>query len=144
MYLIAPFIAWALAQIIKTVIDLITGKELSLARALGSGGMPSSHSSTVCRLTAMIAQTQGIGSPLTAMSFIFSLIVMYDAMNVRRETGDQGKMINELIELLTDMGRDIPVEKKFKELVGHTPLQVFFGALLGVAVGAGYYRIFVQ
>ena len=142
MYLIPAFIAWSLAQIIKVIINLITGREISLAVAFGSGGMPSSHSSTVCRLATAIAIREGFMSTTFSIAAVLAIIVMYDAMGVRRETGNQGKIINEMISIFNDMGRDLPVDKKFKELVGHSPLQVLFGAILGCVVGAAFCYLF--
>ena len=127
--------AWFIAQIIKCIISLVLNHTLTANIAFGSGGMPSSHSATVCALTASIGVSCGTNSAIFALSCIFSFIVMYDAMGVRRETGDQGKVINMMVELFQDMGKPIPAEKKLKELVGHTPMQVVMGAILGVAVG---------
>ncbi len=142
MYLIPSFIAWALAQILKIIINIITGREVSLKVAFGSGGMPSSHSATVCRLASSIGIMEGVMSPSFSIAVILAFIVMYDAMGVRRETGNQGKIINEMISIFNDMGRDLPAEKKFKELVGHSPLQVLCGAILGTAVGAAFCYLF--
>ncbi len=128
--------AWFIAQIIKCIISLVLNGTLTANIAFGSGGMPSSHSATVCALTTAIGFSCGTNSPIFALSCIFSFIVMYDATGVRRETGDQGKVLNMMLELFHDMGKPIPAEKKLKELVGHTPMQVVMGAILGVAVGA--------
>lgn len=127
--------AWFAAQFIKCIICLVMNRSLPLNVAFGSGGMPSSHSATVCALTTSIGISCGTNSQIFALCCIFSFIVMYDAMGVRRETGDQGKAINSMIQILEDMGKPISVEKKLKELVGHTPLQVVCGAILGIAVG---------
>lgn len=138
MYLFAAIIAWALAQISKCVINLITNRSFSWQVALGSGGMPSSHSSAVCALATCVGLGEGFSSPLFSVAGLMAIIVMYDAMNVRRETGNQGKVLNEMIAILMEMGRDISIETKFKELVGHTPLQVAMGGLLGVVVGMAW------
>ena len=127
--------AWFTAQLIKCVICLALNHTLPLNVAFGSGGMPSSHSATVCALTTAVGISCGTNSQIFALCCIFSFIVMYDAMGVRRETGEQGKAINDMIRILEDMGKPISVEKKLKELVGHTPLQVVVGAVLGIALG---------
>lgn len=127
--------AWLAAQLIKCVICLVMNHSLPVNVVFSSGGMPSSHSATVCALATSIGIGSGTNSAIFALSCVVAFIVMYDAMGVRRETGDQGKVINDMIRVLEDMGKPISVEKKLKELVGHTPLQVVCGAVLGIAVG---------
>lgn len=129
--LISSVLAWALAQILKTLINFLTTKEFNPERLFGSGGMPSSHSATVCSLVAAVALKYGMAGYEFAMAAVFAIIVMYDAMNVRREAGEHAKWIN---IFATTMQPDIPLERKFKEYLGHTPLQVLMGAFLGVAV----------
>lgn len=103
-------------------------------RLVGSGGMPSSHSSTVCALVTATGIEFGGGSYEFAIAAIFAIIVMYDAMGVRRETGIQAKVLNEMMELFTKMGKEMTAEDRLKEFVGHTPLQVLMGAILGVGI----------
>lgn len=133
--LLAAVIGWSAAQIIKTILVLILDKELRLERLVGSGGMPSSHSATVCALAASSAMVYGSASGEFAIAAIFAFIVMYDACNVRLETGKQAVAINELQELLRKMGEDLTAEERLKELVGHTLPQVLVGALLGILIG---------
>lgn len=139
--LICAAAAWLAAQLIKCIICLVVNRSLPLNIIFGSGGMPSSHSATVCSLTAAVGFDCGVRSPLFGVCCILAFIVMYDAMGVRRETGDQGKALNDLFQLFADMGKPISPEKKFKELVGHTPLQVVCGAILGIAVGCALMQI---
>ena len=139
--LICAAAAWLAAQLIKCIICLVVNRSLPLNIIFGSGGMPSSHSATVCSLTAAVGFDCGVRSPLFGVCCILAFIVMYDAMGVRRETGDQGKALNDLFQLFDDMGKPISPEKKFKELVGHTPLQVVCGAILGIAVGCALMQI---
>ena len=139
--LICAAAAWLAAQLIKCIICLVVNHSLPLNIIFGSGGMPSSHSATVCSLTAAVGFDCGVRSPLFGVCCILAFIVMYDAMGVRRETGDQGKALNDLFQLFEDMGKPISPEKKFKELVGHTPLQVVCGAILGIAVGCALMQI---
>lgn len=96
--------------------------------------MPSSHSATVCALATAAGMKYGGGSFEFAISAMFAIVVMYDAMGVRRETGIQAKVLNEMMDLLTNMGKEMSAEDRLKELVGHTPLQVLMGALLGVLI----------
>lgn len=126
---------WLIAQLIKTLLHLILVKEFRAERLVGSGGMPSSHSATVCALSTAIAYECGANSPEFAISLIFAIVVMYDAMGVRRETGIQAKLLNDMIHILEDMGRnELSAHEKLKEFVGHTPLQVLMGAVLGIII----------
>ena len=119
--LLSAVSGWLIAQILKTLIHLFFTKKFVAERLVGSGGMPSSHSATVCALATILA-----------------IIVMYDAMGVRRETGIQAKVLNEMMQLFTDMGSEMTAQEKLKEFVGHTPLQVLMGAVLGIAVALIY------
>lgn len=135
--------SWALAQIIKTIIYGIVNKEFRPERLVGSGGMPSCHSASVCGLAVSILITEGIGSPLFAIAAILAIIVMYDARGVRLETGKQAEALNEIIELLDKLGSPISNEQKFKEFIGHTPLQVGAGAILGICFACLYCFVIV-
>lgn len=126
-------LGWCVAQILKTIIHLILSKEFVAERLVGSGGMPSSHSSTVCALASATYFEFSASSFEFAIAIIFAIIVMYDAMGVRRETGIQAKLLNDILKTFEDMGRkEISAHDKLKEFVGHTPLQVLMGAILGV------------
>ena len=131
---IAAALGWLVAQVLKTLIHLILTKKFVAERMVGSGGMPSSHSATVCALAAAAGMEYGGGSFEFAICTMLAIIVMYDAMGVRRETGKQGQVLNEMLEAFTNMGKQISLEAKLKEFVGHTPLQVLMGALLGIAI----------
>ncbi|MBQ9968567.1 MAG: divergent PAP2 family protein [Oscillospiraceae bacterium] len=133
--LIAAVIGWTVAQVSKTLLVLLLDRELRWERLVGSGGMPSSHSATVCALASSAAMVHGLDSGYFAIAAIFAFIVMYDACNVRLETGKQAAAINELHVLLQKMGEDLTPEEKLKELVGHTFPQVLVGAALGIAIG---------
>ena len=130
--LIASVSGWVVAQFLKTLIHTFFNREFVAERLVGGGGMPSSHSATVCALATATALQYGAGSFEFAVSAIFSLVVMYDAIGVRQETGKQAKVLNDIIELFSNMGKDMDIEKQLKEFVGHTPLQVLVGAILGV------------
>jgi len=135
--LLAAIAGWTGAQVLKTILVLIIEKELRLERLMGSGGMPSSHSATTCALATACGMVHGTDSGVFAIAFIFSFIVMYDACNVRLETGKQAVAIKELQELLRKMGENLSAEEKLKELVGHTLPQVLVGALLGTLIAVG-------
>ena len=131
---VSAALGWLIAQVLKTLIYLIINKRFVAERMVGGGGMPSSHSATVCALATAAGMKYGGGSFEFAISAMFAIVVMYDAMGVRRETGIQAKVLNEMMDLLTNMGKEMSAEDRLKELVGHTPLQVLAGAILGIIV----------
>ena len=134
--LIAAVIGWASAQIIKTVINCIINKSFSFERLVGSGGMPSSHSAFVAALAVSVFKYEGPDTAIFAACFVMAFIVMYDAMGVRRETGKQAELLNQITQIFSANYAEFDTpERALKELVGHTPLQVFFGGLLGILVG---------
>lgn len=138
--LVSAVTGWFVAQVLKTLIHLIISKQFSAERLVGSGGMPSSHSSTVCALAAAAYMEYGLSGYEFAMATTFAIVVMYDAMGVRRETGKQARILNEMIGLFTDMGNSLKTpEEKLKEFVGHTPLQVLMGAILGILIAVLMY-----
>lgn len=129
------FLAWFIAQVAKVIIELILYHKISWARLMESGGMPSSHSSCVVACATAVGKLYGLESPLFAIAAVFAMVVMYDAMNVRKTAGDMAKIVNYMMENWNDMKPEI-FGNKLKELLGHTPIQVMMGALLGLAVGA--------
>ena len=131
---ISAILGWFVAQVLKTLIHMIINKKFVAERMVGSGGMPSSHSSTVCALATAAGMKYGGGSYEFAIAIMLAIIVMYDAMGVRRETGKQGRVLNEMLEIFTNMGNQISAEEKLKEFVGHTPLHVLMGAILGIII----------
>lgn len=132
--LIAAIIAWALAQLIKVILDSVFSRKLSLKSLVASGGMPSSHSSLVSALTTVIAIQYGLGSAYFAIAAVLSMVVMYDAFNVRRAAGEQAKAINKIFKALME-NNFIADEKAMKEILGHSPLQVLAGFFLGLITG---------
>lgn len=139
--LIAPICAWVLAQVLKVIIHVIVTRKWSWERIVGGGGMPSSHSATVGALATITFLTCGPGSFEFAFSTIFAIVVMYDAMNVRLETGRQGSFLNLLVNSesikskLDEVSKDLWPETIFKEYVGHTPTQVGVGLVIGIFIG---------
>ena len=132
-------LAWAMAQIIKFVITLITKGKLDWRHILSSGGMPSSHSAFVCACAAAMGYMFGWASPEFTVAAVVAIVVMYDASNVRRAAGEQAKILNYIMDHWTEM-KPALFGKELKEFLGHTPFQVLMGGLLGVVVGlAGAY-----
>lgn len=125
-------LAWFIAQVLKVIITIIFMKKLDLTRFIGAGGMPSSHSALVVSMATCIGIREGFHSPIFALSVAVALIVMYDAAGVRRAAGKQARVLNEIVSALQEH-RAI-TEEKLKELLGHTPIEVIAGALLGIII----------
>lgn len=132
-YLLAPLILWFCIQSFKVLQELITTKKFNFKRIIGAGGMPSSHSAISMCIATMIGKSEGFDSSIFALALIFSLVVMYDAAGVRRAAGKQAKLLNKIIE--TPGLSNVQVQEKLVEVLGHTPIQVFVGAILGIVVG---------
>ncbi len=132
--LICAMVAYFTAQILKIVGGFLHEGKWNASLIFASGGMPSSHSSTVCALAISAARVWGTASPAFAIAFILAAIVMYDATGVRRAAGEQAKVLNHIV---TDLFSGNPeyTEKALKELIGHTPFQVVVGAVLGILIG---------
>ena len=145
-------VSWFSAQIIKTVLTFFRFRELQVERLFGAGGMPSSHSALVCSMTLAMAKLEGFGSPLFGLTFAFAMVVMYDAMGVRRAAGEQAKVLNKIIfsRVFDMLNQEIdenyplpegkpegsPDQKELKEYLGHTPLEVVGGMLLGILIAS--------
>lgn len=126
------FLAWFVAQTSKVILTVLTHKKLDLRRFVGSGGMPSSHTALVVSLATALGEINGYDSDIFALSLVFAFVVMYDAAGVRRAAGKQAAVLNEILERLQE-GKDVPQEK-LKELIGHTPIEVIVGAILGFVI----------
>ncbi len=150
--ILVSMLSWAVAQLIKAVLYAIKYKTFKLERLFGSGGMPSSHSSTVCALVITIYRMEGIASATFGLAMMLAIITMYDATGVRRAAGIHAKQINRLRHIVDELDEEIldKIEEKvedddgkydpedtkdLKEFLGHTPLEVIFGALLGILIG---------
>ncbi|MBQ8302614.1 MAG: divergent PAP2 family protein [Clostridia bacterium] len=142
--LIVPACAWCVAQVLKVIINAVMNKKFDINRLVGDGGMPSGHSATVTALAVMAGFAKGFGSTEFAIAMIFAIVVMHDALGVRRETGKQAVSIIKMAELLNDYfsEHDEHIKTdKLKVLVGHTPLQVVCGSALGAVIAIGYHFI---
>ncbi len=132
----AAAISWFIAQLLKVILTLITDKKFEIGRFWGSGGMPSSHTSSVMGLSTSIGLVEGWNSSYYAIALIFSLIVMYDASGVRRAVGKQASLLNEIVHEFYEHKH---IEQdQLKELIGHTPFEVIGGAILGIIVANFY------
>ncbi len=149
--LLAAVASWFIAQALKVVFYAIKYHVFKIDRLWGAGGMPSSHSSFVSTLAIMICRKEGFGSVEAALALCFAFIVMYDACGVRREAGQHAREINRMrrildkldLQVIEKLNDEIDIEseddggekKELKEFVGHTPIQVMCGALLGIVIG---------
>lgn len=127
-------VAWFLAQAIKVLLDLLVSRTFDPRRFVSSGGMPSSHSALVVACTTAAARLEGLDSPLFGVCVVVAAVVMYDACNVRRSAGDTAKLVNQLLRHVEKLTAENFADD-LKIIMGHTPLQVLMGALLGAAVG---------
>jgi len=132
-YLLAPIVAWTICQAAKVTLTSVRQRRLNLRVLAETGGMPSSHSAIVMGLTTSIGKYAGVTSPQFAIALIFSFVVMYDAAGLRRAAGRQAAILNRLVEDLVHM-RGVQ-EPMLRELLGHTPVEVLVGAVIGVGVG---------
>ena len=132
-FLLAPLVAWTIAQTAKVIIYSIREHRLNLRVLAVTGGMPSSHSAIVMGMTTAVGKYAGINSAAFAIALIFSFVVMYDAAGLRRAAGRQAAILNRLVEDLVNM-RGVQ-EAKLRELLGHTPVEVLVGAVLGIGAG---------
>ncbi|VBB08006.1 Hypothetical protein LUCI_3271 [Lucifera butyrica] len=138
--LVTVVTAWITAQILKFFTTYLKNKEINIERLIGAGGMPSSHTALVVSLASAIGFHDGVESSLFTVAVVLAGIVMYDAAGVRHAAGKQAKVINQLV-------RDLKVEHKIrdtrlKELLGHTPLEVLGGALLGFGIAYGFHLFY--
>ena len=136
--LTASLLSWFIAQVLKTIINFVLLGKFQLERMWGDGGMPSAHSATVTAMVIATARSEGIHSAIFAVAAVVAIITMHDAMGVRRETGEQAKVLNKMLEQwieVTEKNNPFLQNMHLKEMVGHTPLQVVAGVLLGSRVG---------
>jgi len=132
-YVYVPVILWVCIQTYKVIHDLYTTKKFNFKRILGAGGMPSSHSAVVTSIATLIGKYQGVDSAIFGLALMFALVVMYDACGVRRAAGKQAKVLNEIVNTPGLTG--IEIQGKLQEALGHTPVQVFVGAAIGLMAG---------
>ncbi len=145
--LIVPALSWLTAQVLKAIINALVNRRFSFSRLVGDGGMPSGHSATVVSLATMCGLTTGFSSVEFAIAAILAIIVMHDATGVRREAGKQAMSIISILavidEFVVEKDKTIKSEK-LKVMIGHTPLQVSAGALLGFIVAMVAYLVVIK
>jgi uncharacterized protein len=131
--LFVSFSATLIAQLLKVIIEIIRYRKFNFRVLVGTGGMPSSHSALVTALATGVGQTLGWGSVEFAMAVIFASIVMYDAAGVRQAAGKQARVLNQIMD---EFFQENPAfnQDRLKELLGHTPIQVLAGSLLGIVI----------
>jgi acid phosphatase family membrane protein YuiD len=134
--LLTAFIAWAVAQLLKMVLFSVLERQISWRRLIETGGLPSAHSALVVGLATSVGLREGFGSTAFAICAVFASVVMYDALSLRREAGKHADILNELI-LLSTIREAFKEREALKELLGHTPLEVMAGAILGIASAVG-------
>lgn len=127
-------LSWFIAQVLKVIITVLKYKKLDFSRLVGSGGMPSSHSSFVMALSVGIGKVIGFDTPMFAFSIVFAFVVMYDASGVRRAAGKQAKILNKIMDEMKHF--QFNLDGNLKELLGHTPIEVFAGAILGIVIAS--------
>lgn len=131
--LMSAVLSWMLSQIFKTILTLISTRKLDFERLFGAGGMPSAHSAMVCSLLVSTTRVCGVQSPQFALAVAFAAVVMYDAMGIRRAAEEQAHVLNRLVDMWEKKGVEIS-GKELKEDLGHTPMEVLAGAMLGILV----------
>ena len=142
--LVSAIGSWVLAQVVKTIIHLFATKKFVPERLIGSGGMPSCHSASMCGLVTSLLINEGIKSPITALACVMAVVVMYDAVGVRRETGTQSAVLNEILENDRQTDKQLTDRKKLREHIGHTPLQVWVGSAIGIAFALVYCLVIIK
>lgn len=142
--IVSTFLSLAIAQVLKVFTDSFVHKRLRLEKIKESGGMPSSHSAITTALATSLFLKNGVQSDSFVIALVIALIVMYDATGVRRETGRQSEIINKMLEtnIFEFLAED--TDKKLREFIGHTPFQVFIGAILGVVTSIILYNIYMR
>lgn len=134
------FFSWLTAQVLKTIINFYLTKNLKLERMVGAGGMPSSHTALVIAMTIATGKLCGVDSPNFAIAILFAAVVMYDAMGVRRAAGEQAKILNQIVDTWLEKAhfdeQKMPQVKQLKEMLGHTPLEVVGGIIVGIIVAS--------
>ncbi|HIT70623.1 MAG TPA: divergent PAP2 family protein [Candidatus Scatovivens faecipullorum] len=131
--IVIPLVLWIIIQTFKVITDLVINRRLNVKRIIGAGGMPSSHSAVVCSLAMCIGKEYGFNSGIFAIALIMAFVVMYDAAGIRRAAGKQARILNHILD--TPGLSQVEVQERLIEALGHTPIQVFVGALLGAIAG---------
>ncbi len=130
---VVPLVLWIIIQTFKVITDLVMNRRLNVKRIIGAGGMPSSHSAVVCSLATCVGKEYGFNSGIFAIALIMAFVVMYDAAGIRRAAGKQARILNHILD--TPGLTQVEVQDRLIEALGHTPIQVFVGAIIGIIAG---------
>lgn len=133
MYLYYPILAFVLAQILKLIVEMVKDGRIDFRRIVDAGGMPSAHAAGTVALCTALWRDLGVHSPVVAVAITFTLVVLYDAAGIRRAAGRQAVVLNKIVDEL--MHHKHVREERLKELLGHTPLEVIMGIILGIVIG---------
>jgi len=138
----AATLAWILAQLFKITIYAVQSRQVDFSRLVDTGGMPSSHTAFVSALCTTVAFTEGTHSILFAVVLSFSLIIIYDATNLRRSAGYHAQVLNEIVPKLLrgEVLKEVVSYRKLRELLGHNPAEVIVGALLGILIATWFFH----
>ncbi|MCM8780168.1 MAG: divergent PAP2 family protein [Candidatus Omnitrophica bacterium] len=136
--LLITLIVWLSTQFIKVILSALREKKFDFRWFIGTGGMPSSHAAGASALATSIGLSQGFDSVIFALAATFGVVVFFDAQGVRRATGRQAHILNQIMEDIYFRGKI--QEKRLRELIGHTPLEVIFGIIIGVLLAIILYR----
>ena len=137
---VITFFGWFIAQVIKVAIGVITEKRFNFKWFVGTGGMPSSHVAGVTAMVSSVAIYEGVSTALFGVTLMFAIVVICDAQGVRRSTGQQAEILNKIMDDIY-LKKEIP-DDRLKELIGHTPIQVLAGILVGLAVALTFHFVF--
>lgn len=140
--LLITLTVWAIAQTIKVILGVIVERRFNFRWFIGTGGMPSSHAAGVCALATLCGLCVGFQSIIFALATVFAMVTMFDAQGVRRATGQQAEVLNKILDDIYWKG-NVEV-KRLKELVGHTPIQVFVGAIIGILLAIIFYNLWIK
>ena len=132
-YLYVQLLLWFCIQVFKVICDLVKTKKFNFKRIMGAGGMPSSHTAVVTSLAMLVGKSEGFDSAMFAVALVFAMVVTYDTAGDRRAAGKQAHLLNKIIETPGLTG--VEVQERLVEVLGHTPLQVIVGAIIGITVG---------
>ncbi len=124
--------AWFIAQTIKVILGVVREKRFNFRWFIGTGGMPSSHAAGVSALATTCGLNIGFDTVIFAMAVVFAIVTMFDAQGVRRSTGQQAEILNKIMDDIYWRGKI--EESRLKELIGHTPIEVIIGSILGILI----------
>ena len=130
-------VAWIFTQTVKVTLGVIREKKFNFRWLIGTGGMPSSHAAGATALALSSGLELGFSSPIFALAFVFAIVTMFDAQGVRRSAGEQAEILNKILEDIYFQGKI--KEGKVRELLGHTPIQVLTGSIIGALIAVALY-----